>query len=317
MTADWTILHAGSLGDLVLTLQLALRLCGPGDGRPLRVISRVDPGDLSGCRPSILRHSSEELGLHWLFADHDGCPSRLLGELVRGRRVLNALTAADTIVERKLELLRPAAVYSVDVRARPGVNRHITEQWQSQLEAQGLLVPKCIHHKPRQHGLGVPEELRRRGLELLGGRRAAVIHPGSGGKAKCWSLGCFLELAGLVERRLAAATCFLVGPVEAETWDPAELSLLKRGSSSFCCPKPDELVAILAAARVFIGNDAGPTHLAALLGTPTVAIFGPTSPAVWRPLGPRVEVLAGRPGWRADDWGIEPGQVADRVASLL
>jgi ADP-heptose:LPS heptosyltransferase len=53
-----------------------------------------------------------------------------------------------------------------------------------------------------------------------------------------------------------------------------------------------ELACWLAAARVYIGNDSGPTHLAAAAGTPVVALFGASDPAVWAPRGPRVEIAA-------------------------
>ena len=48
----------------------------------------------------------------------------------------------------------------------------------------------------------------------------------------------------------------------------------------------------LACARVYIGNDSGITHLAAAVGTPVVAIFGPTDAAVWAPRGERVSVVS-------------------------
>ncbi len=54
-----------------------------------------------------------------------------------------------------------------------------------------------------------------------------------------------------------------------------------------------ELGCWLASARVYIGNDSGITHLAAAVGTPVVAIFGPTDAAVWGPRGERVSVLSG------------------------
>jgi ADP-heptose:LPS heptosyltransferase len=50
----------------------------------------------------------------------------------------------------------------------------------------------------------------------------------------------------------------------------------------------------LARARIYIGNDSGITHLAAAVGTPVVAIFGPTDPAVWGPRGERVRVVSGK-----------------------
>jgi ADP-heptose:LPS heptosyltransferase len=42
---------------------------------------------------------------------------------------------------------------------------------------------------------------------------------------------------------------------------------------------------VLAHASLVVGNDSGVTHLAAVAGAPVVALFGPTDPALWRPLG--------------------------------
>ncbi|HET9132402.1 MAG TPA: glycosyltransferase family 9 protein, partial [Terriglobia bacterium] len=47
--------------------------------------------------------------------------------------------------------------------------------------------------------------------------------------------------------------------------------------------------------RVFIGNDSGITHLAAYLGCPTIALFGPTDPRIWAPIGRRVTILRRMP----------------------
>ena len=54
-----------------------------------------------------------------------------------------------------------------------------------------------------------------------------------------------------------------------------------------------ELACWLQTARLYIGNDSGITHLAAAVGVPVVAIFGPTDPAVWAPRGDRVRVVSG------------------------
>jgi len=52
----------------------------------------------------------------------------------------------------------------------------------------------------------------------------------------------------------------------------------------------DELAHWLARARLFIGNDSGITHLAAAVGTPVLALFGPTDPQVWGPRGCNVRI---------------------------
>jgi ADP-heptose:LPS heptosyltransferase len=249
------------------------------------------------------------LGLHWLFGDGDDpSPERLSG-VVRGARVLNALGGPDTPVHRRLAELAPAALYSFDPRPRDGVQRHITEQWITQLEAQGLLVPKCVHQHPAHRALGVPNELRRPGGGI-------VLHPGSGGRAKRWPLPCFMEVARRLRREEQRAIRFVVGHVEQETWPADELATLADEFPLVRAPSPEELVTLLAAADAFVGNDAGPTHLAALLGTPTVAIFGPTSPSIWRPLGPSVRVFAGDPAAKPDDWRIAPADVVRAVNEL-
>lgn len=60
----------------------------------------------------------------------------------------------------------------------------------------------------------------------------------------------------------------------------------------------DSLLAVagaLAGATLYLGNDSGITHLAAAAGCPTVAVFGPTDPAVWAPQGPHVRVVHAAP----------------------
>jgi ADP-heptose:LPS heptosyltransferase len=50
-------------------------------------------------------------------------------------------------------------------------------------------------------------------------------------------------------------------------------------------------VGLLSCADGFIGNDSGITHLAAALGVKTLAVFGPTNPNGYKPLGPAVKVF--------------------------
>ncbi len=315
MPREFLILHGGALGDLVLTIQLTLRVPGVGDAETLRIVSRTDPGDLSACRPAVLRQSSEGLGLHWLFGEHDDPAPDRLRCLVRGARVLSALRGVSTTTHRRLATLEPAALYSIDSRPREGSTRHITEQWQTQLEEQGLLVPKCIHQHPAQRGLGVPAALRQRGAARLQGQ-TVLIHPGSGGRGKCWPLPNFVSVAREL-RRHQLDVCLLVGHVEIETWPSAALDTLAAEFPILRSPAPDDLAAILAAARMLVSNDAGPAHLAALLGTPTVTIFGPTSASVWRPLGIDAHTIAGEPRAQPETWGLQPAQVASLVLNCL
>ena len=53
--------------------------------------------------------------------------------------------------------------------------------------------------------------------------------------------------------------------------------------------------ALVGACDVFVGNDAGPLHVAAAVGTPSVGVFGPSSPAIWFSYATAVGHVAVRP----------------------
>ncbi|MEM7576211.1 MAG: glycosyltransferase family 9 protein [Planctomycetota bacterium] len=125
-----------------------------------------------------------------------------------------------------------------------------------------------------------------------GAPRRWVIHPGSGGVAKCWPIARYATLRQqLVERGDDAV--FLLGPAEVERGvadklrDQFEDTVNLREIREI-----DDLFFALNEATHYLGNDAGPTHVAAQLGLPTTALFGPTDPRVWAPVGPRVRVIA-------------------------
>jgi hypothetical protein len=104
----------------------------------------------------------------------------------------------------------------------------------------------------------------------------AVIHPFSGSPKKNWPLGRFRELARRLEPELPVYWC--AGPEDPPLEGAVRIDDLY------------ELACWLAKARLYIGNDSGVTHLAAAVGTPVLALFGPTDPAVWAPRGPNVRV---------------------------
>jgi heptosyltransferase III len=120
---------------------------------------------------------------------------------------------------------------------------------------------------------------------------ATLIHPGSGSSRKNWPLERFIELSRRLEG-LGHRVVWIRGPAEMgqpEAWTGERLDR----------PSLQALAATLAASRLFIGNDSGVSHLAAAVGAPTVALFGPTSQTVWRPDGPRVRVVDSADGTMA------------------
>ncbi len=135
--------------------------------------------------------------------------------------------------------------------------------------------------------LPIPDELRGRGearrRELTAAPRAVALFPASHGMpAKRWPA----ERFAAVGRAVAAhdvSMLVVVGPGEealGQAVAAAAGGRLVPGDLAL-----DEVAALLAACAAAVGNDSGLTHLAAVAGCPTVALFGPTDPARTAPVG--------------------------------
>jgi len=106
------------------------------------------------------------------------------------------------------------------------------------------------------------------------------------------------ERFGTLARRLRSergATVVLIGAPSEEALcrEVAGLAHAERGHLIDTGGKLSvgELCAFLERASVVVSNDSGPVHLAAALGTPTIALFGPETPVMYRPIGERARVL--------------------------
>lgn len=119
-------------------------------------------------------------------------------------------------------------------------------------------------------------------------RNIAILNPGAGWAAKQWPA----ERYGEVARALASDGMLPVisfGPGEDELARAAEASSAGIAASISC--SLSELISLTRRARLFIGGDTGPLHLAAALKVPVVAIFGPTDPVRNGPYGTKNIVL--------------------------
>jgi heptosyltransferase-2 len=121
------------------------------------------------------------------------------------------------------------------------------------------------------------------------GRPVVTLAPGAVGPSKRWPVAYFAELA----RDLTAqgrAVWVLGSPAESPL--AAEI-IAAAGPSSRDLTSPDLRNATLAlkCASACVSNDSGLVHVAAAIGTPTIGIFGPTSPWHWAPLNPLAAVI--------------------------
>lgn len=108
--------------------------------------------------------------------------------------------------------------------------------------------------------------------------RYIVLSPGGGWRSKCWPPERFAELSKMIRDSLGLRCVVNHGPGEDD------LALAIRDCSGDADPVPyngdlGPLMALLRSAACIVGGDTGPLHLAIALGTPAVALFGPTDPA--------------------------------------
>ncbi|HRZ86972.1 MAG TPA: lipopolysaccharide heptosyltransferase II [bacterium] len=123
------------------------------------------------------------------------------------------------------------------------------------------------------------------GLGLGDGERYIVINPGGNWERKRWPCERF---AGLADRLAAAHPCrIVITGGEQDRATAGAIAGLMRTQPVIAAGRTDlrTLGAVLAGAALYIGNDSGPTHIAAAVGVPVIALFGPTDPALTGPAG--------------------------------
>jgi hypothetical protein len=289
VTGRCLVVHPGALGDVLLAGPALAHLCALGFRTTLAVASRL-AAFLRGSGLVDDARDIEGLGLHRLFVER--VDPGVLDSLASFDALVCWLGAGDPTFRTNLARAgRPLALGRA--APLPGSGRHASRHLLETLAPLGP-VPSAL---PLVR-LGVTSSGRAMAGAWLAARgigleEAIVLQPGAGSAVKTWP--GFSDLT----RRLRDAdlrVVVLAGPADDETVE----TLLGTGAVVEERVARDwplsEVAALLSLARCAVGNDSGPTHLAAAVGCSTVAVFGPTDPAVWAPLGAHVRVVAGRPG---------------------
>jgi len=250
------VLHHGALGDLLCAWPALLALAGAFARTP---------------RYALLRSSH-----HFLVRPlgYLPCPDALSGAEDAFHGGMLPPAAHSTRLFRfclnKVPESIPEGAYCLT--ALSGKATPVSLTLLAQLKALGLAVPDM-------------EECLTRFRECFGGwkgqaRRLAGIFPGSGHSAKNWPPERFAAIA----RELARDG---YQPVQILGRAEQERHIRLPDVPEHCPPNLAELAEILANMRLVLGNDSGPLHLAAWLGVPCVALFGPSDARRWGPPGSR------------------------------
>ncbi len=164
--------------------------------------------------------------------------------------------------------------------------KHIVEQNLSLAEAvahRGLKIPEVEFPRDNAADQECDERLKAQGTQKF-----ALLNPGAGWGAKQWPA----ERYGEVARKLGevgVSALINYGPGEEELARAVETA--SEGAAKPVTGSLTQLIALTRRARLFIGGDTGPMHLASALRVPVVGIFGPTDPVRNGPFGTRSVVL--------------------------
>jgi heptosyltransferase II len=150
--------------------------------------------------------------------------------------------------------------------------------------------------------LNVPKENTERAGEFLlssgvsaQSLRIAIGAGASYGSAKCWPPYRFAELANRLQEELGVEVILFGTPAEAGVSSAIAAGMRRppidlTGKTSIA-----DLPALLSQCHLFVGNDSGAMHVAAAVGLPVVAVFGPTDPFGTAPVTPRCTIIQEKP----------------------
>ncbi len=145
-----------------------------------------------------------------------------------------------------------------------------------------LLIPERDRHV-------VEERLKELGIEDF-----ALLNPGGGWALKRWAPENYGAIADFLWERYGWTSLVPFGPAEQELAEAVARASRWGKALPFPCTLK-QLAALADRARLFLGGDTGPLHLAAARGTPIVALYGPTSARRNGPFRPQDEVIERTP----------------------
>ena len=303
------VIHQGALGDFVLTFPAlaGLRerfaridvLTSAGHGRLAVAVGLAD-----GYFPL------EAAAFATLFGGEPAAPVRELFSSFHDILILSF----SRDLESTIRGIAGGRVFRIAPRPRPDLRIHVADYLLAHLHGRGLI---------RHTGAGIGSGVLPKGYPPPTARSAQpfalLIHPGAGSRKKMWPLGQFMQVGRCLDAR-GWGVHVLVGP--------AERHLIKAlAAPAAFCPElhtPRDLGALLALLQTmsgFVGNDSGVSHLAAFCGCATVAIFGPSDPLRWRPIGPAVEAVCPQTGeppcFETDPENCPAEQVLARISPAM
>ncbi|MCF8079633.1 MAG: glycosyltransferase family 9 protein [Desulfobacterales bacterium] len=262
------VIHPGALGDVVLSFFSIARLAGCFSSVQLACQGEI--GKIARRLGIVDRSFALESAF---FAGLYGPPStRLSAWLAEFDTIL--LFSVSGELQKLLREQVSADVVRVPPRPEPNIRIHVVDHLAAEIGRSGLFEGhRCDDARRAAAGF---RDRRDENADV----RKVLIHPGAGSRKKSWPMTRFFELAHRLKEG-GFVPQFLLGPAETDL-----APLIRRENKPLTVVEDAvSLLECLQKAGSLVGNDSGVSHLAAFIGLPTVAVFGPSDPVRWAPKG--------------------------------
>ena len=272
------VIHQGALGDLVLSFPALLSLKQEKKAS-VALLCSGDPGKIARELNVVDAHFSLESARFCTLFSEEMTP--VAKEFISGYDIIILISFSDAI-EGHLRQNHGGKVYKISPRPPVEDETHVAQYVIKQFVAKGLL----------REGVSLSGGHPVEQMQSLREKNLIIMHPGAGSPRKRWPVENFIQVASIIGGMNLGKVIFVVGPAESGL----ARFIKDRPKGGFRVYEVYDLsyvMALVRQARCFVGNDSGVTHLAAFMGIPTVAIFGPSSPKRWSPVGPATTVLRG------------------------
>jgi len=345
-------LRGGAVGDFVLTLPAltALREQWPRADIELAGYPQVAQLAVAGGLVDAVI-SLDGADFARLFAADARLPAELTARIRSYDLTVSWLNDPDDVLRKNLQ---SAGARRLVCGSPLVTDSHAIDTLLKPLKELGIHVPPgayarlCLPERQLENG-------RKRASEF--GKNVMAIHPGSGSPKKNWPVDNFICLAERLRIETQLTPVFTLGEadgaihvlLEEKVVAPDVLirrhQLRRMGTSlrqkttawQACVTTPSgaderrlveeliilpscsllELAEFLSACAGYAGNDSGITHLAAAVGIPVVALFGPTDPRLWAPRGPNARVIQATASTRTSLASIPVDQVFDATRQVI
>jgi heptosyltransferase-3 len=280
MTEKILVIHQGALGDLVLNFPALVSLKQEKKAS-VALLCSSDPGKIAHELNVVDVHFSLESARFCSLFYEEMTP--VVKEFISDYDTIISISFSDAI-ESHLRQNHGGKVHKISPRPPVEEETHVALHMMRQMQAKGLL-DEC--------GLRIADcGLRKSKIRGLREKNLIIMHPGAGSPRKRWPVENFIQVATIIRGMNLGEVVFVLGPAESDL-APFIKARQKGGFRVYEACDLSHVMVLMQQARCFVGNDSGVTHLAAFTGTPTVAIFGPSSPKRWAPVGRATKVLRG------------------------